>query len=147
MRVWNSCIFCADICMKAIVPKTAGLRRKKLSITIEKMKTIRISAHTARSFSENLFGLLVFPVSSALFLRTRWGIHTFWMKKPIDVLILDTKGKVVDMREHMRPFRVYFWNPIYSRVVELPGGYIQKHDIQKEDKVSIIYDWIRLSVS
>lgn len=124
--------------MKAIVPKTAGLRREKLSITIEKMKTIRISAHVARSFSENLFGLLIFPVSSILLLRTRWGIHTIGLKKPIDVLILDNRFIVVRGKEHILQNRMYFWPPKYSLVLELPDGYIQKHSVQKGDKVNII---------
>lgn len=102
------------------------------------MRSIRISAHVAKDFFENLFGLLVLPSSSVLLLKTRWGIHTIGLKRPIDVLILDDMFTVVKRKERLLPNRVYFWPPKYSLVLELPDGYIQKHSVQKGDKVDII---------
>jgi uncharacterized protein len=67
----------------------------------------------------------VYPV----FFTTRWGIHTFGVLFPIDVLILDDDNRVVDLRERLIPNRIFFWNPKYERVVELPEGIIAKEKI------------------
>lgn len=69
-------------------------------------------------------GLLFQPIPKPIFLRTRFGIHTFFLKFPIDVLILDEKNRIVAIKQNLKPFRLFFWNPTYSRVLELPPGTI-----------------------
>ena len=58
--------------------------------------------------------------------NTRFGIHTFFLKFPIDVLILDKKNRVKGLREGLKPGRIMFWNFKYDIVVELPKGLIKK---------------------
>lgn len=66
----------------------------------------------------------VYPV----YFTTRLGIHTFGVLSPIDVLILDKNNRVVKVRKGLLPNRVFFWNPMYKNVIEMPAGTIvRKH--------------------
>ncbi len=49
----------------------------------------------AISFNDQLFGLLNPKNPRNMLFRTRFGIHTFFMKEPIDVLVLDQKMNIV----------------------------------------------------
>lgn len=62
--------------------------------------------------------------AETVYLETRWGIHTFFMKFPIDVMVLDNKNKVVKIKRELKPWRLFLWNPKYYKVVELPAGKI-----------------------
>lgn len=55
---------------------------------------------------------------------TRFGIHTFGMKYPLDILILDKGLKVVHLKEKLKPNRIFLWNPLYKTVIELAEGKI-----------------------
>ena len=58
-------------------------------------------------------GLLIVPSQ---------GIHTWGMRFPIDVVVLDRAWKVIGMRRAMGPFRMtrIFWKG--AAVIELPEG-------------------------
>ncbi|GDX61770.1 hypothetical protein LBMAG33_0800 [Candidatus Levyibacteriota bacterium] len=73
------------------------------------------------------------------FLQTRWGIHTFFLKFPIDVIIMDKEYRVVKIKEKISPNNIFFWNPLYNNVMELPNGFILKKGISLFDKINIIY--------
>lgn len=77
----------------------------------------------------------VFPVM----FMTRFGIHTFGLKFPIDVLILDRSNMVVCLHENLKPNRIFIWNPRFKKVLELPGGFIRKEKIKKGDKLNLAY--------
>lgn len=80
----------------------------------------------AETFSEKAKGLSGAEKPSALFFKTRWGIHTFGMKFPIDCVIFDDNFRVRALAENLRPDRFFFWNPKYKGVLELPTGVISK---------------------
>ncbi len=82
-------------------------------------------------------GLLGRAGNGLVYFRTRWGIHTLGLGLSIDVLILDGDGIVVETKENLKPGRLFFWNPRYSRIVELPAGGIKKNHLQKGDKVEL----------
>ena len=86
-------------------------------------------------FWEKSVGLIgadpVYPV----FFTTRWGIHTFGMKAAIDVVILDTENRAVKLTRNLPPNRLLFWNPWFSRVLELPAGSIKKYKIIFGEKI------------
>lgn len=69
--------------------------------------------------------------------RTRFGIHTFGMHYPIDVIILDKQQIVVHLKENLMPNRLYFWNPKYSIVIELPKETIKKKKISLGSKFNL----------
>lgn len=79
---------------------------------------------TAKTFNEKASGLSGAEKPSALFFKTRWGIHTFGMKFPIDCVVSDDAFKVRALTENLKPNRFFFWNPYYKNVLELPAGII-----------------------
>lgn len=71
-------------------------------------------------------GLLIKPCNS---------VHTFFMKKSIDILYLNKQGKIIKMTPAMKPWRV---GPIVfgaKSVIELPENTIQRMGIQLNDIV------------
>ncbi len=92
----------------------------------------------ARSLAENVRGLLGTKTAHPILLSTRFGIHTFGMSYPIDVLILDSNYEVKFMRENLLPNSMYFWNFIESNVLELPAGTIKTEQIKRQDKIKLV---------
>ena len=72
-----------------------------------------------------------------IFFKTRFGIHTFGLRFPIDVLILDKNDMVVCLRKNLKTNRVFFWNPKFEKIIELPAGFIERNRIKKEQKIEI----------
>lgn len=90
-------------------------------------------AKFAASFWDRLLGLINPANPRILLLRTRFGIHTLFLKKPIDVLILNKEFKVVALKKNLKPYRVFFWNPKYEYVLEMPGGSILHTKTELDD--------------
>jgi uncharacterized protein len=53
-------------------------------------------------------------------------LHMFFVFFPIDVLFLDSKKKVVEMKENFRPFTLYSSGTTASYFIELPCGKIEE---------------------
>ena len=68
-----------------------------------------------------------------LILRPCSGVHTCFMRFPIDVAFLDKRGRVVRLYPNMVPFR--FSPPVFGAhsVVELPAGTIHRTGTERED--------------
>lgn len=86
---------------------------------------------------EKAMGLLGREKGKCVYFETRWGVHTFGMKYPIDVLILDNENRVVKMALGLRPNRIFVWSPIYYKVVELPAGYILNEEVGLEQVLKL----------
>lgn len=91
----------------------------------------------ASSEIDRALGLLKKSNPRSLIIKTRLGIHTFGLKKPIDVLILDDKYVVHSIKEGLNPNRIFFWNPKYPWVLELPFGKIKKSKTHLKDILEI----------
>lgn len=63
-------------------------------------------------------------------LKTRFGIHTFGVRFPIDVVIVDKNNRVVKMVKSLKPNRIFLWNPSFDTVLELPAGEIESLKIK-----------------
>jgi uncharacterized protein len=98
-----------------------------------------IKARFIKGGWEKIVGLLQFEDENIYF-RTRFGIHTFGMKRPIDVLILDKDNKVVKSAGNLKPWRFMFWNPKYDKVVELQSGLIKRKRLNEGDLLKIKFD-------
>lgn len=98
---------------------------------------IIISAKKAANLKEKMQGLIGKDKPYALVINTRFGIHTFGLKFPIDVLILNNKNKIVSIKKNLKPNRIFLWNPMYEKVVELPAGTIEEKQIKIKDKIEI----------
>lgn len=104
---------------------------------ISQSNTLSTKAKIASSFSDRLFGLLNPKNPLFLVIKTRFGIHTLFMKQPIDIVILDTHSKVVIIKKQLQPFRLFFYPPIFNTVIEMPQGSIKKYHLAINDKISI----------
>lgn len=101
------------------------------------INTHRFKARIAKNLKENVLGLLGTKKAYPLLLSTRFGIRTFGMKYPIDVLILDKRGGVKFLKRNLKPNHVYFWDFRYSRALELHIGKIDKFGIKLGDLVKL----------
>jgi uncharacterized protein len=98
---------------------------------------IKISVREAKNEVERIKGLIGKKRAEALLLKTHFGIHTFGVKFPIDVLILNNENEVVSMKEDLKPNRIFLWNPIYENVIELPRETIRKMKIKIHNVVNL----------
>lgn len=89
------------------------------------------------SFTDRMFGLLIPSNPRNLLFKTRFGIHSFFLKEPIDVLILDPQMKIVKLKQNLKPDRLFFWNPKYLQVLELSSGTIKKFNIKPGQSLKI----------
>jgi uncharacterized membrane protein (UPF0127 family) len=97
-----------------------------------------VSATYLQTLGSAMVGLLGEETPYPVYFKTRWGIHTFGMKFPIDVIILDDTYRVVRTRIALPPNRVFVWNPRYHHVIELPALSVPKQRIQMGEKIQII---------
>ncbi len=91
----------------------------------------------AENIKEKIIGLIGKDKPQTLMIKTRFGIHTFGLKFPIDVLILDKFNKVVLIKNNLAPNKIFVWNPKYESVIELPNGTIEKKEIKINDEISL----------
>lgn len=82
---------------------------------------------------EKVLGLLTKTKPEAIALKTRFGIHTFFLKFPIDLIVLSKEKKVVFLKENIKPNRIVIWNIKYNLAIELPSGSIKKSNTKKGD--------------
>jgi uncharacterized protein len=97
----------------------------------------KIEVRKTKNMKEKIAGLIGKEKPSAIMLKTRFGIHTFGVKFPIDVLILNNSNKVMSVKENLKPNRIFLWNPKYKKVLELPGGMIKKKAIKISDVIDL----------
>ena len=90
-----------------------------------------------RSFWDRSLGLINPGNPRNLMFKTRFGVHTFFLKQDIDLLILNNKKQVVKLKQNLKPWRMFFWNPSYSNVLELEEGSILKFRVAIGDTLSI----------
>ncbi len=97
----------------------------------------KIQVRYLKNFFERSKGLIwqekLFPVM----FHTRFGIHTFGMKHPIDVLVLN-HNKIVKFQKSLKPNNVFFWNPKYNSVLELPAGTISKLEVKVGETIELV---------
>lgn len=97
-----------------------------------KNKLVAEHVEIARTFREKSDGLLKYKTPHAMYFETRWGIHTYGMKFPIDVIVLDGDNMVKKIKKDMKPGRFFFWNPLYKKILELPfGTSVEEGDIME----------------
>ncbi len=101
-----------------------------MNLKVKRLKGIR----------EKTFGLITADEAYPVLFNTRFGIHTFFMKFPIDVLVLDKENKVLTIKENLSRNRIFAWNPKYDTVIELPAGFIKRNKIEK--RMTINLSWI-----
>ena len=91
---------------------------------------IKLFVKKAKNIKDRVTGLIGKEKPESLMINTHFGIHTFGLKFPIDVLILDHKNTVMSLKENLKPNRIFLWNPLYEKVIELPQETIKKNKIK-----------------
>jgi uncharacterized membrane protein (UPF0127 family) len=104
---------------------------------LSQKKIITKRAKLATSFIDRLFGLLNPRNPRFLIFYTRFGIHTFLMPSPIDVMLLDQNRKVAKLKIGLKPNHFFFYSPRHFVVIEMPQGTVSKFHIRLNDKISI----------
>lgn len=87
------------------------------------------------SLMEQTIGLLKYKAPTAMLLKTRFGIHTLDMRYEIDVLVLNKENHVAQLKENLKPNRIFVWNPKYHTILELPPGTIKQTKTKKGDLI------------
>lgn len=72
---------------------------------------------------------LVFQFSK----EERVPLHMWFVFYPIDVIYLNKQKKVVEIKEHFKPFTIYFPKNQAKYVLELPAGAVKKSKIAIAD--------------
>jgi uncharacterized membrane protein (UPF0127 family) len=84
---------------------------------------------------KGLMGVTTFAVGDGLHFEPCTGIHTFFMRIPIDALFLDGNLEVVAVCHALVPWRV---SPVYlgaRSVLELPAGTTRASSTQTGDRL------------
>jgi len=76
------------------------------------------------------------PDNYGMVFRPARGIHTHFMRYPIDLVFLDRTDTVVKVRPAMAPWRMDFTNA--DAVIEMNAGVAAARDIRPGDKLNFI---------
>lgn len=98
-----------------------------------------VYAKHLKTLSEKRIGMLGMKKAEPVYFCTRFGIHTFGMKFPIDVVILDNDWRVTSFVSSLNPNRVFFWNPLFKHVLELPSGWVVSNRAREGDIIRVVY--------
>ena len=96
-------------------------------------KTIVSQKFSKKKGLGKLRGLIGNKPSQTLIFKTRFGIHTFFLSSPIDLIVIDKNKKVVFIKKKVKPNRLVFWNIKYDTVIEMPSGTLEKSKTRKGD--------------
>ncbi len=99
---------------------------------------MKIKVRAAKTLWEKIVGLIDTRITPPLLLYTRFGIHTFFVKNPIDIVVLDKNNRIKKLRQQLEPFRFYFYPLSLSTVLELPAGFILKSKLKINDKIELV---------
>lgn len=102
----------------------------------DKITDIKIEvAENFFSKAAGLIGKKNLPEKTGLLIMKCKGIHTFFMRFPIDVVFINSNNKVVKIIENLKPWRMPM--PVLSSkfVLEFPSGLLKLYLIQINDKI------------
>lgn len=99
------------------------------------MKTVYV--RTLSTAFDKMIGLLGSKKLYPVYFKTRFGIHTYGMRSPIDVVILDSEYIIVKYVEALLPNNFFFWSPRFNHVIELPPGEIKKQALYIGTKIML----------
>lgn len=92
---------------------------------------IELKVKLLKTFKDKLLGLINAEKAVPVLINTRFGIHTFGLKFPIDVVILNKDYKVVKISENLKPNKIFLWLPFFNKVIELPKDEVKKLNIKQ----------------
>ena len=84
-----------------------------------------------------LMGRASLPAGEALVFPGVKGVHTHFMRFPIDLVFYDARGVVLDVTPALRPWRFSSYRRKAAGVIELPAGAARATDTQIGDRLSL----------
>lgn len=103
-------------------------------------KTLFESVPIAEAMIDRMIGLMFKKeavVPTGLFIEPCKSIHTFFMKFPLDVAFINSKGKVVKVIFAMKPWRLTRTYFTASSVLEVRAGLLPR-DLAQGDQLEVI---------
>ncbi|HKF13778.1 MAG TPA: DUF192 domain-containing protein [Gaiellaceae bacterium] len=94
----------------------------------------RVATSFASRF-RGLMGVAQLPSGSGLMLPRTRSVHTHFMRFPIDVVFLDSEGRIVSIVEALRPWRLAAAEAA-SAVLELPAGECKRLGLARGESLS-----------
>jgi uncharacterized membrane protein (UPF0127 family) len=94
------------------------------------------AAFDSASRKKGLLGRDAMPADSGLVIAPCGGIHTFFMRFPIDVLFLARDGRIVKVCEAVQPWRLAL-APTAFCVVELASGIARDRAVRRGDDLAL----------
>ena len=94
-------------------------------------------AHTPWSRARGLLGKRALRQGEGLLIRPCMGVHTFFMKFPIDVVFLDRSNRVLATVEGLKPQRVTRLIPASASVLEMAAGTVAVSETCPGDDIEI----------
>ena len=99
-----------------------------------------VASHVAVAFDSasrrrGLLDRTTFEPGDGMVIAPCEGIHTWFMRFPIDVAFVTRDGVVLSVRHALRPWRLAMSLRAFA-VVELPPGQLQRADIRPGDTLS-----------
>jgi len=99
---------------------------------------VEIKVKELSSFFKKSVGLILSKNNEPIYFETRFGIHTFFMRKSIDVVVMDENFIVRVLKIGLKPWKIFVWNPMYYKVLELPENFTEKKSIKLGCEIKIL---------
>ncbi|MEK6916598.1 MAG: DUF192 domain-containing protein [Nanoarchaeota archaeon] len=113
---------------------------------LNKTKKLAIAANsrTCKTLISNAIGLMFskkiadFGLIFVFDKPKKAGLHMFFVFFPIDVLFLDEKKKVIELKRGFKPFTLYYPKKKAKYILELPKDTIKSTSTEIGDEVMFI---------
>src|SRR3989338_3569800 len=110
-----------------------NLTRKTIIFSRHRLCTSILSKATGLMVSLGISHALVFVFRD----EQRVHLHMLFVFFPIDVILLDSKKRVVEVKENLKPFAFYSSRSKACYAIEVPSGTVRKSRTEIGDKVTI----------
>ena len=100
--------------------------------------------YVARDFFSRFMGLMgrkSLPADEAIVFPKCNSIHTFFMRMPIDVLLVSDRGEVIEVKESLAPWRMLFPRKGVRHVVELPSKRAKELGLRAGARLTLAGVW------
>jgi uncharacterized membrane protein (UPF0127 family) len=85
---------------------------------------------------KGLLGRSALPSGEGLLIRPTSGVHTAFMRFPIDVVFLDRELRVLAVRPDVRPWHAAARRGAHA-ALELPAGEAARQDLEEGDELRL----------
>lgn len=119
------------------MPKKSYQQKNKMIINKTKHKTISKKEIVCRNLFSYSLGLMFRKKQNLLMIfnrKMKVRLHNFFVFFPIDVLILDEKKEIVEIKRNFKPFT--FWNSKEQGKYVIELGFKSDYEVGDELKIS-----------